>query len=107
MHFLLPLILTIAIELLVLLGLRERQSKILLASVAINIVTNLPLNIALSIIGYDWIYILIGELLVLIIEALWYILFTKNIKQAAIYSLLCNVTSYLTGLLIQLIVIQV
>ena len=49
--------------------------------------------------------LLTGELLVLVAEALWYFCFVRQWRQAAIYSLLCNATSFLVGILIQIIII--
>jgi hypothetical protein len=47
--------------------------------------------------------VIVGELLVIVIEMLWYRWLVKDWRQAFIYSLLCNAVSYLTGLLIQMI----
>ena len=44
--------------------------------------------------------ILIGEAVVFLVEAVWYWFFTRNLKQAAIYSFLCNAISFLIGLLL-------
>lgn len=100
------LIPTIVIELGVLLLLKEKRKKVLLSSVVINILTNVPLNIFLRLIdGYGWIEIIIGEIIVLIVETLWYWWFVKNFKKAFIYSFLCNAMSFLIGVLFQLIVI--
>jgi hypothetical protein len=43
--------------------------------------------------------IAIGEAVVVIIELLWYFLFVRNIRQAAVYSVLCNAISFLIGLI--------
>lgn len=99
------LIVTILIEMGVLLLLGEKRRKVLLASVIINILTNIPLNLYLLYVGNGWSTLLIGELLVVLMEALWYDLFIKNLYHAAIYSLLCNAISFLTGALIQLVFI--
>ena len=77
---------TIIIELGVLLLLGERRKRVLWSSIAVNILTNIPLNLFLN-----------------SVETLWYYLFVKNIKQAAIYSALCNAISFLIGLLVSLV----
>ena len=94
------LIPTILIELAVLWLLREKRRKVLLASVAINVLTNVPLNLYLAS-GIK--EIIIGEVIVVVVETLWYLCFVKNLKQAFIYSLLCNAISFLLGVLVQLI----
>ena len=97
------LLTTILIELLVLLQLGERRKKILLACVAINILTNVSLNSYLFFVEYTDITLIVGEVLVVLIEALCYYFFTKNLAQSFVYSLLCNAISFLLGELFQLI----
>ena len=98
-QLLLSLTLTILIELGVLWLLMERRRKVLVLSVVINVLTNVPLNLAVIHLGYSTKTVLIGELIVFIVEALWYLLFIKDIRKASIYSLLCNAVSFLIGLL--------
>jgi hypothetical protein len=98
-QLLLSLTLTILIELGVLWLLMERRRKVLVLSVVINVLTNVPLNLAVIHLGYSTKTVLIGELIVFIVEALWYLLFIKDIRKASIYSLLCNAVSFLVGLL--------
>lgn len=98
-QLLIALTLTILIELGVLWLLMERRRKVLVLSVVINVLTNVPLNLAVIHLGYSTKTVLIGELIVFIVEALWYLLFIKDIRKASIYSLLCNAVSFLIGLL--------
>ena len=100
------LIPTILIEYGVLLLLMERRRKVLWASVVINIITNVPLNLCVASCGPGMVTIGIGEAVVILIEALWYYLFVRRLSQAFIYSTLCNTISFLTGLLLQLLFIQ-
>lgn len=97
-----PLIGTIIIELGVLYFLRERRSRVLWASVVINILTNLPLNL---LIYNGWLSdlpsLLIAEAVIVVIEALWYFCFVRRWRQAFVYGVLCNAVSFLVGLLIQ------
>lgn len=105
MNYALPLLATIVIEYGVLRLLLEKRSKVLWASVIINIVTNVPLNIYVNTTHAAMIDILLCELLIIVIETLWYQLFGCNIRQAAVYGVLCNAISFLIGLLIQLIAV--
>ena len=94
---------TIVIELGVLLLLGEKRKRILLSSVVINILTNIPLNLYLIFVSGGATAIFTGELVVFVVETLWYYYFVRNIKLAAIYSALCNAISFLLGLLVQLV----
>ena len=101
---LLALILTILIEFVVLLLLRERRRPVLASSVVINILTNVPLNLFVIYVDSSVKTIILGELLVVVIEALWYFLFLHNLSRAFIYSSLCNAISFLMGLLAELLI---
>ena len=98
-QLLIALTLTILIELGVLWLLMERRRKVLTLSVVINVLTNVPLNLVVMHVGYSTMTVLIGELIVLFVEALWYLIFIRDIRKAFIYSLLCNAVSFLIGLL--------
>lgn len=97
------LIPTILIELGVLWFLLERRKKVLLSSIAVNVLTNVPLNLYVLLVGDSWREILIGEVLVFLFEAAWYWFFTRSLRQAIIYSFLCNAISFLIGMLVQLL----
>lgn len=98
-QLLIALTLTVLIELGVLWLLMERRGKVLALSVVINVLTNVPLNLYVMRVGYSTKVVLIGELLVFIVEALWYLIFIRDIKKAVVYSFLCNAVSFLSGLL--------
>jgi hypothetical protein len=100
----LALVPTIMIELMVLLLLRERRKMVLGASVIINILTNVPLNLYVVYIDRSVMTIVVGELLVVVVEALWYYLFLRVLSRSFIYSFLCNAISFLIGLLVQLLI---
>ena len=100
---LLALIPTILIELAVLLLLRERRAKVLMASVVVNILTNVPLNLFVNCINSSLLAILCGEIIVVLVETFWYFFFLSNLSRAFVYSFLCNAISFLTGLLAQLL----
>jgi len=95
------LIPTILIELGVLWLLLERRKKVLLSSIAVNVLTNVPLNLYVLLVGDSMGEILIGEVIVFLVEAVWYWFFTRSLRQALIYSFLCNAISFLIGMLAQ------
>lgn len=97
----LALIPTILIELAVLLLLRERRKRVLASSVVVNIITNVPLNLYVCYISNSLLTLLLGEVTVVLVEALWYYVFTRELSRSFTYSILCNAISFLTGLLIQ------
>lgn len=96
---LLALVATILIEIAVLLLLGEKRRKVIIASVVINIITNVPLNIISQYAGLSTAGVIVGELVVVAVEALWYYLFIRKASQALVYSLLCNAISFLVGLI--------
>ena len=102
-HLVVPLILTIVLELLMLRLLGERRAVVLLLSVPINIATNIPLNLYVRYIDSSLTAMIVAEVLIVVAEALCYWLITKNYRQACVYSLLCNAFSLLTGILIALL----
>jgi len=105
MRLLAPLVATIVIELGVLLCLGERRRKVLLGSVVINVLTNVPLNLYAIYVDYGPTTVIVGEMLVMVVEELWYAWLIRDWRQAFLYSLLCNAVSYLTGLLFQMLMI--
>ena len=64
----------------------------------------MPLNYFLPSCGGTTERLIAGELIVVAVEALWYFLFTRQWRKAAVYSMLCNATSFLVGILIQYLV---
>ena len=65
-----PLLATIVIELGVLLFLRERRRRVLWGSVGLNILTNVPLNLYAVYVGTGLTMAGVGEMLVMLVEAL-------------------------------------
>ena len=98
-----PLVATIVIELGVLLFLSERRRKVLYGLVVMNVLTNVPLNLYAVYVSDGWSTLIVGEALVVLIEALYYRWLVGEWRQAWIYSLLCNAISFLTGELFVLI----
>ena len=64
-----------------------------------------PLNVYLLRCSGEWRDVLMGEVLVVVVECLWYYGFVRKWSQAAVYSLLCNAISFLTGVLFQLLLV--
>ena len=102
-ELLIPLVATIVIEYGVLRFLRERRQRVLWSSVVVNILTNVPLNLLVVDYDFDWGVILIGEAVVIVVETLWYYFFVKAFRQACVYGFLCNAISFLTGVLVLMI----
>lgn len=96
---LLALVATILIEFVVLLLLGERSRLVLGSSVVVNMLTNVPLNLFLYYIDDSFTTIIIAEVIIMFVEALWYFLFLRNLSRAFIYSILCNAISFLIGIL--------
>ena len=103
LRLLTALVPTILIELGVLCLLKEHRPKVLLASVAINVLTNPLLNLYQNCIDGGWTSIGVGEVVVVVVEAVCYYLLLRRIDAAIIYSLLCNAISFLTGCLVLLL----
>lgn len=105
LKILINLFLTIFIEIVVLLLFKERRPKVLFGSISVNVVTNLSLNLvllALKNANIFWyiIYLIIGEVLVLFIEWLFYYLLIKDKKRSFFYSFYCNSISFILGLVV-------
>ena len=98
------LLLTISVELGMLRLMGEQRRKVFVGAVVINILTNVPLNLVLLTVGSSIVGLLTGELLVLAVEAVGYYILIRNWQRSFVYSLLCNVTSFLVGVLIQLMI---
>ena len=94
---------TIVLELLVLWLLRERRADVLWSSVVVNMLTNVPLNLFVTFVSHSWTTILVAEVFIVAVEALWYRYFVDSWRQATAYSVLCNGISFFTGLLVQLV----
>ena len=98
---LLTLVPTIVIELIVLWALREQRGEVLGSSVVVNILTNVPLHLFVVFVSNSLPAIIVGEVLVVLVEMLWYRYFVESWRKAFIYSFLCNGFSLLAGLLLQ------
>ena len=98
---------TILIELWVLWLLREKRAKVLWASVGVNILTTVPLNLYVHHPHPGIGGMVVAEGVIIVVEALWYALFIRNLRTSFIYSTLCNAISALTGLLAVLVYILI
>lgn len=97
------LVATVIIEALVLMALGERRWQVMAASVAMNILTNVPLNLAIHFVPVLHtptlpVQIALESVVVCVETALFFVV-TRSCRTALRYALLCNVTSYLCGLL--------
>jgi hypothetical protein len=99
----LALIPTILIELVVLLLLRERRRRVLASSVVINVLTNVPLNLYVYYVSNSLSVLLFGEVIVVLVETVWYYVFVRELSRSFTYSILCNAISFLIGLFVQIL----
>ena len=105
---LVALILTVILECLVLVLLKERDKLFYVYWLAVTSFTNISVNLFLAfvfqggIIEY-WLTVLLIEIIVYIVEALLCLLYTNDKRKSLIYSLVCNSASFFIGLLIQMI----
>lgn len=97
------LLFTILVEYGMLLLLGEKRRKVLLSSIVVNVLTNIPLNLYMLHVDGGWMSFLVGESLVMLVETLWYFAFVRKVTQALVYSVFCNVSSCLFGILVQLV----
>ena len=95
-RYIAPLILTMLIEFLVLKLLGEKSKKILVSSLIVNALTNPLINYFLDE-NYTIFNVAMGEVIVVLVEMIWYYVWGKSFKNALIYSALCNVVSYFSG----------
>ena len=99
------LALTILLECLALLLLKEKSPLFHAYWIAVNTLTNLSINLYLclvfsgSVLKY-WLTVTVIEILVFATEYLLCLLYTKDKKKSVKYSVICNLTSCLFGLII-------
>ncbi len=103
------LLLTIILECLALFVLGEKKTEFYIFWIALTSFTNLVANIyCIYIFSGSYVeYIITGvviEILVFLIEFLLCFAYTKNKIKSLKYSAICNTTSVILGLLIQLII---
>ena len=102
------LLLTIILECLALLALGERKPLFYLYWIAVTTLTNLTLNLILGLIVFEhlliyWIVVLLFEIAVFASEFYLCYLYTNDRVRSIKYSAVCNATSLIIGLLIQMI----
>lgn len=100
-----PLLLTILLEASILVLWKEKKKGVLICSLLINVVTNVSLNLFVYFFPFSsvWVYIawiVLLELVIVLVEALAYEIVLRDVKKSLVYSISCNVGSFLIGLLI-------
>lgn len=103
LYLLTPLLATILIEGIMLVYMREKAWRVLVACVVMNVLTNVPLNIIVSSSGVSWPGVIGLESLVVIMEYFIYRGVRLDRRTALTYSVVCNATSFLAGLIFQII----
>lgn len=99
------LILTIVLELLALLIQKEKKFFVYLVCIIMNIATNISMNFIIQGIPSSKYHIIVLglEIIVVLIEFMIYLVLLKNKKIAFKRALICNLFSYIGGLLIPFI----
>ena len=95
-----PLLSTIIVEEIVLLLFREKQVKMYITCLIMNIITNISLNIILQFSSNYYLMLIILEIVIVIIEGFIYYLIKKDFKKVIILALICNVMSFIVGMFI-------
>ena len=103
-----PVIMTIILECLALLIMKERDALFYVYWAAITTVTNIPANLYIAYVFSGgrveyWISVAVIEALVLGAEYLLALAYTKDKKRSIKYSAICNLTSYCIGSMILII----
>ena len=95
-------LLTVILESIMLFILKERKIDIFAFVASLNVFTNLTINSILIILSPDsnlkyclWVAAL--EIAVLIVECLFIYLYTRDKRKSILYSLCCNLFSYIVG----------
>ncbi|MBQ9245102.1 hypothetical protein IJ182_02415 [bacterium] len=98
MQYIIPLLLTIIIELTIVYLLGFKNKKLLILVIIANIITNPVLNFIVGSFSFDFIEILILEAIVVIFEGLFLkLLYRTNLPYFRL-SFIMNASSYLIGL---------
>ncbi len=100
------LILTLIIEILVIFILREKKPVIYITCFITNIITNLTFNSVTPLLPFNnyQIYIILFEILIVIVEAIVYLIVTKKFIKSIIYSFAANTLSYILGMILMIVI---
>ena len=102
-----PLILialvSLVFELTVLLFFKLKNPKFIILFIITNLITNLSMNLSLGVFSSYLLGLIILEVTIFIIESLIYNLMLKKIKLSLMILLLCNLTSLVGGLVINIL----
>jgi hypothetical protein len=108
LNIIFALVLTIALEIISLIILKEDDIKVILGSITINIITNLSFNVTLMLMNiniYDHLIWLIPiELFICVIESFMYLIIIKDIKKCFKYGFILNIFSATLGYLIMYLI---
>lgn len=108
--FLLPLLVTIILELLMLYWLKEKHKKIFILSILMNAFTNISLNLFIFVFSFKspiqyFLMVFLIELGIWIFEGIMYHQFLHDVKKSVKYSFFCNGFSFLMGYIMQFLFI--
>ena len=101
-YLLLPLFLTLVIEIGALFLLKERRGKIYFVAILMNILTNISLNlfnyyVIIEELWVAWLVLILLEFFIWFLEGVGYYIFLKDLKRAICYTLVLNMSSFFLG----------
>lgn len=100
-------LLTSIIELLTSICLKVKDNRVYLLSIFINLFTNVIVNILFTyFLKYTILNILFSELIIIIIEIMFYYLIIKKWGLSIKYSFFCNLSSFVIGSVIVALLIN-
>lgn len=105
LKILLALLFTIVIEGAILYLFKEKNKKVYLVMILMNILTNVPLNLVTLLVfdGLNTFTVFVVpciEIVIALLETFGYYLYTTDKKKSFIYGIFCNAYSYILGGLI-------
>lgn len=101
-QIILPLILTILLELIILLLFKEKRKIVYLAQIGMNCMTNISLNLTIYHISFSnfktyILFLIVAEIVIIIVEMLLYLPVVKKLKRSFLYAFCSNIVSALIG----------
>ena len=105
---LVALILTVILECLALIILKERDKLFYLYWIGVTSFTNISANLFLAYAFHGgeleyWLTVAVIEIIVFVVEFVLGLVYTNNKKKSLVYSAVCNSISFFIGLIIQII----
>lgn len=101
-----PLIITLGIEELILVLLKEKRIKVHILAFFMNCCTNISINLIAYALHFEslvlyMVYVIIAEAMVWFLEGMGYFILLRDASKAVKYTLLCNSISLTVGFFVQ------